>query len=130
MQMRARPLRAAGLRPANHGRRIERERRTLAAMIAIYCRDHHQTQRPQQTAADPSPECADCAELLRYANQRLDVCVFGESKMPCSDCTVHCYSSTRRARIVEVIDYAEPRLPLRHPWLGLMHLLDKVRMRF
>lgn len=127
MQMRARPLRAAGLRPANHGRRIERERRTITAMIGIYCRDHHD--RNHQDAGDAGL-CPDCAELLRYANQRLDVCVFGESKTPCNDCSVHCYSQTRRARIVEIMRYAGPRMPLRHPLLGLHHFLDKLRARF
>ncbi len=139
MQMRTRPPRAAGLRPANQGRRIERERRTIAAMIAIYCRDHHHhgadacAHAAVDTDADmgaADPQCADCAELLRYANQRLDVCVFGESKMPCNDCTVHCYSNSRRGRIVEVMRYAGPRMPLHHPFLGLMHFVDKLRARF
>ena len=152
MQMRTRPPRAAGLRPANHGRRIERERRTIAAMIGIYCRDHHgQATAPSPAGTGPTPDnalmgspdarhtvgdalhadhCPDCAELLRYANQRLDVCVFGESKMPCNDCSVHCYSASRRGRIVEVMRYAGPRMPWRHPLLGLMHLVDKLRARF
>jgi hypothetical protein len=121
MQMRTRPPRAAGLRPANQGRRIERERRTIAAMIAIYCRDHHGTERAR--------DCPDCTELLRYANQRLDVCVFGETKMPCNACTVHCYSDSRRGRIVEVMRYAGPRMPLRHPLLGIMHFVDKFRAK-
>jgi hypothetical protein len=121
MQMRARPLRAAGLRPANHGRRIERERRTITAMIGIYCRDHH--------GVGDAGLCPDCAELLRYAHQRLDVCVFGESKMPCNDCSVHCYSQARRGHIVEIMRYAGPRMPLRHPLLGLQHFWDKLRAR-
>jgi hypothetical protein len=121
MQMRTKPPRAAGLRPANQGRRIERERRTLAAMIGIYCRDHHH-------AAGAGP-CEACADLLRYANQRLDVCVFGESKTACDDCSTHCYSGSRRARIVEVMRYAGPRLSLRHPLLGVMHALDNLRAR-
>ena len=90
-------------------------------MIGIYCRDHHH--------ADDAAHCPDCADLLRYANQRLDVCVFGESKMACNDCTVHCYSNTRRTRIVEVMRYAGPRMPLRHPLLGLWHFVDKLRAR-
>jgi hypothetical protein len=122
MQMRTQPPRAAGLRPANHGRRISRERRTIAAMIDIYCRDLH--------GQDADHHCDDCSDLLRYANQRLDVCVFGESKLPCNDCTAHCYSKSRRARIVEVMRYAGPRMPWRHPWLGLFHFVDKLRGRF
>jgi hypothetical protein len=121
MQMRTQPPRAAGLRPANQGQRVGRERRTIAAMIDIYCHDHHGGRAEQP--------CDDCADLLRYANQRLDVCVFGELKPPCNDCTVHCYSKSRRARIVEVMRYAGPRMPWRHPWLGLLHFVDKLRAR-
>jgi hypothetical protein len=119
MQVRTQPPRTARLRPVNRGRRIQRERRTLAAMIRVYCRAHH----------GGGDDCKACAELLRYANQRLDVCVFGESKTPCDACAVHCYSKPRRERIVEIMRYAEPRLPLRHPWLGLMHFVDKLRAR-
>ncbi|MCG6943663.1 MAG: nitrous oxide-stimulated promoter family protein [Thiohalocapsa sp.] len=122
MQMRTQPPRAAGLRPANNGKRVRRERRTIAAMIGIFCHDHH--------GGHAEHHCDDCADLLRYANQRLDVCVFGESKLPCSECTVHCYSKSRRARIVEVMRYAGPRMPRRHPWLGLLHMIDKLRCRF
>jgi hypothetical protein len=121
MQMRATPPRAAGLRPANSGRRIERERRTIAAMVGIYCQDHH--------ATDGTSLCPDCAKLLSYANQRLDICVFGESKMACNDCTTHCYSETMRARMIEVMRYAGPRMPTRHPMLGLMHMLDRLRAK-
>jgi hypothetical protein len=122
MQMRTQQPRTAGLRPANSGRRIRRERRTIAAMIGIYCRDHH--------GGHPQDPCEDCTDLLRYANQRLDVCVFGESKMPCNECSVHCYSKTRRERIVEVMRYAGPRMPWVHPLLGLLHFVDRFRARF
>jgi len=108
------------LRPANNGRRIRREKRTIEAMLGVYCRDHH---------GGAAGLCDDCANLLRYARQRLDNCVFGESKTPCNHCTVHCYSKTLRPRIVEVMRYAGPRLMTRHPWLSLLHLLDKLRAR-
>jgi hypothetical protein len=122
MQMRARPPHTARLRPANKGRRIRRERRTIAAMIGIYCHDHH--------GKDQTDCCDECANLRRYADQRLDVCVFGESKMPCNDCAVHCYSQTMRGRVVEIMRYAGPRMPLHHPVLGLLHFVDKLRGRF
>lgn len=111
------------MRPANTGRRIERERRTIAAMIGIYCRDHHTEQ-----ATDDC--CEDCAKLLRYANQRLDVCVFGESKSACNDCSTHCYSPTMRGHITEIMRYAGPRMSRRHPLLGLLHFVDRLRARF
>lgn len=111
------------LRPANHGRRVRREKRTIEAMLAIYCRDHH-GERTTDAAL-----CNDCTRLLRYARQRLDNCVFGELKKPCNQCTVHCYSESMRPRVTEVMRYAGPRMTFRHPVLSLFHMLDKARSR-
>ncbi len=119
MQMGVQTPRAAGLRPANQGRRIRRERRTIAAMIDIFCQDHHRSHA--------EGHCDHCTELLRYANRRLDVCAFGELKPPCSECAVLCYGKSQSPRIVEVMRYAGPRMPWRHPWLGLLHFVDKLR---
>lgn len=120
MQMRTQPHSAQRLRPANRGRRVRREKRTIEVMLGIYCRDHGH-------AKAGTALCEDCARLLTYATQRLDNCVFGESKAPCNACTVHCYSKSMRPRIVEVMRYAGPRMTFRHPILALFHLLDKLR---
>jgi hypothetical protein len=109
------------LRPANHGRRVRREKRTITAMLGIYCRDHHGGQHRAL--------CGDCSTLLHYAHQRLDNCVFGELKQPCNQCTVHCYSKTLRPRIIEVMRYAGPRMTLRYPILSAFHVLDRLRAR-
>jgi predicted amidophosphoribosyltransferase len=100
------------------GPRLVRERQTLAAMMAIYCRDHH-GQRGQL--------CEDCIQLLDYAEQRLANCPFGEDKPACNHCQVHCYSATQRERVKAVMRYAGPRMLWRHPLLSLYHLLDKRR---
>lgn len=113
----------ARLRPANNGRRIQREKRTIAAMLDIYCRDHHADESAR------SQLCSDCERLLHYAHQRLDNCVFGELKQPCNQCTVHCYSKSLRPRIVEVMRYAGPRMTLRYPLLSILHLVDRLRAR-
>lgn len=104
--------------PKRPGRRIRREQQTIQAMLGIYCRDRHH---------GSGSLCADCAGLLDYARRRLDVCPFSEEKPACNHCQVHCYSRTRRERIREVMRYAGPRMPLRHPVLSLFHLLDKRR---
>ncbi len=111
------------MRPANNGRRILREKRTISAMLTLYCRDHH--------ARDGATDrlCDECERLLHYAHQRLDHCVFGELKQPCNQCTVHCYSKSLRPRILEIMRYAGPRMALRHPWLSALRLLDKLRAR-
>lgn len=100
------------------GRRIARERATITAMLRIWCRDQHGRR---------SGLCADCAGLLDYAHQRLDVCPFGEAKPACNHCQVHCYSALMRERVKAVMRYAGPRMLLRHPVLSLWHLIDKRR---
>ena len=96
MQMLTEQERVRRLRPANSGKRIRREKRTIEAMLDVDCRDHHH---------DAGGLCGDCANLLRYARQRLDNCVFGESKMPCNCCNVHCYSAKMRGHVVEVMRF-------------------------
>ncbi len=95
--------------------RIAREKKTVGAMIAIYCRDRHSTKRGP---------CADCAGLLDYARRRLDGCPFGEEKPTCGRCPVHCYRPAQRERIIAVMRHAGPRMITRHPILAIGHLRD------
>ncbi|MCU7924178.1 MAG: nitrous oxide-stimulated promoter family protein [Candidatus Thiodiazotropha sp. (ex Dulcina madagascariensis)] len=98
--------------------RIRREQQTIAAMMAIYCADHHQTR---------GVLCETCAHLLDYARRRLDSCPFQSEKPACNHCTVHCYSKEMRGRVQDVMRYAGPRMTFRHPVLSLYHLYDKFR---
>jgi hypothetical protein len=100
------------------GPRINREKKTISAMMRIYCRDHH-------LGADGL--CAECAALLDYAHRRLDTCPFHEEKPACNHCEVHCYSAVMRERVRGVMRYAGPRMLWPHPILSLYHLLDKRR---
>ncbi|TAN37984.1 MAG: nitrous oxide-stimulated promoter family protein [Verrucomicrobia bacterium] len=94
--------------------RLEREQRTVAAMIRLYCHAHHH-----------APElCAECSALLAYAQLRLLRCPFQENKPVCADCRVHCYQPRRRTEIQEIMRYAGPRMLWHHPLLALGHLLD------
>ena len=92
-----------------------RERRTVLAMIRLYCHDHHKT---------TGKLCPDCDSLWDYYQGRLDRCVFGEKKSTCAKCPVHCYAPDPRAQIKVVMRYAGPRMLLRHPILALGHILD------
>jgi len=93
--------------------RLARERKTIAAMIAIYCRDIH--------GSTPA-SCETCGGLGAYAQDRLIKCPFGLDKPPCLDCTVHCYHGEMRERVRVVMRHAGPRMLLRHPILTLLHL--------
>ena len=107
------PIRLGRDRPTTP--RLLRELETIEAMTRIYCADHHRTVTP----------CADCQALMTYASKRLAVCTFGEEKPVCAKCQVHCYGKAMREKVREVMRYAGPRMIWRHPWLALMHVVDK-----
>ena len=96
-------------------KRMARERKTIQAMVRIYCRGEHHTQ---------DGLCADCAELLTYAEHRLDKCPYQESKTTCANCPIHCYKPDKREQVREIMRYAGPRMLWRHPILALNHLID------
>jgi uncharacterized paraquat-inducible protein A len=98
--------------------RLNREWKTMAVMVKIHCRDHHDS-----TAAP----CPECQELLDYARLRLERCRFGAEKPTCARCPVHCYQRTRREQVKTVMRYAGPRMLWEHPIMSLRHWLDGFR---
>ena len=90
-----------------------RELKTIRVMVDMYCAKHH----------GGAPLCAECADLFDYAQRRLQRCVFGDAKPNCAKCVVHCYNQDMRERIRVVMRWAGPRMLLRHPVLGIKHLL-------
>jgi hypothetical protein len=93
--------------------RIRRERRTISAMIRIYCRDRHGSR---------GPLCAECHDLQQYAMHRLDCCPYGSEKPTCVNCPIHCYKPDMRERVRQVMRYSGPKMLRRHPILALLHL--------
>lgn len=98
---------------------IKREIKTLSAMIALYCRDHHRS--------GGKGLCPSCGELLAYAQARLEKCPYKEDKPACSACSTHCYKPKRREEIRQVMRYAGPRMMRSHPVLAVRHLVRKFR---
>ncbi len=118
-----------GLAPAQNGRmqddtvafrtdkrfaRRRRELKTLEAMMRMYCRRYHRAQ----------PLCAECSGLARYAQRRLERCLFGDAKPTCAKCLVHCYRVDMRDRVREIMRWAGPHMVWRHPVLAILHTLD------
>jgi len=95
-------------------KRRRRELKTIEAMMRMYCRHHHGSQ----------PLCAVCSALARYAQRRLERCVFGDAKPACANCQVHCYKPEMRERVRVMMRWAGPRMLWRHPLLALMHSVD------
>ena len=98
---------------------MERERRTVSLMVALYCGCQH---RPRVNGL-----CPACRELLDYALLRLDRCRYQGAKTTCARCPTHCYKPEMRERIREVMRYAGPRMLLRHPLAAVWHFLDRLR---
>ena len=98
--------------------RLSRERQTMAAMLRLFCRDHH-----RKGAA----LCPECQGLLDYATLRLERCRFQEQKPTCAKCPVHCYRPDAREQVRQMMRYAGPRMVWRHPTLALRHWGDASR---
>lgn len=96
-------------------KRLNREWKTMEAMIKIHCRDHH---------GASTLLCAECQGLLDYAGVRLERCRFGAEKPTCANCPVHCYQRTRREQVKVVMRYAGPRMVWENPLMSLRHWLD------
>lgn len=95
--------------------RLEREKLTVELMLRLYCKHHHPLKKEL---------CLECRDLLNYALKRLTHCKFGEGKPTCGKCTVHCYKPEMQQKIIEVMRYSGPRMPLNHPILAMRHLID------
>lgn len=91
---------------------IIKEKKTVAYMIALYCRKKH----GQHTEL-----CPECHALKEYAHLRLDKCQFGDNKPACKRCTVHCYKKDMRAQIRKVMRFSGPRMLVYYPLDFLKH---------
>jgi hypothetical protein len=98
--------------------RLDRERRTIAVMIGIYCHGRHRR---------AAGMCQDCEQLYAYAVERIDKCRFGENKPTCAKCAVHCYKPQMRQQVRDVMRYAGPRMLLSHPILTIRHYIDEIK---
>ncbi|MGO8750327.1 MAG: nitrous oxide-stimulated promoter family protein [Thermoguttaceae bacterium] len=102
----------------SESRRIDREQRTVRAMIEIFCRGRH---------ASVDGLCPECRKIDEYAVRRLSRCPFAANKPTCAQCPVHCYIPDLRRRIQAVMRYAGPRMLYRHPLLALRHRIDALQ---
>jgi len=100
----------------HHGKsRMSRERQTIEAMIALYCRSHHNSKERL---------CSECSALASYARDRLTACRYQQDKPTCGQCPIHCYKPAMRTQIKEVMRYAGPRMLWHHPVLAIRHMKD------
>jgi len=113
--------------------------RLLGDFTRIYCRGVHAGAPRTALASDgadlgiyghrPPVVCAECAQLLRYAEKRRAYCP-KDPKPFCSYCDTHCYTAEMRERMREVMRYAGPRSLLHgHAIDGVKHLIEGRRAR-
>jgi len=95
--------------------RMKREKKTIDAMVHIYCKNKHESK---------GALCPECTEFLEYAFMRLDKCPFQEKKTTCAHCPIHCYQPEKRQKAKTIMRYAGPRMLLHHPGLALHHVWD------
>lgn len=95
--------------------KIEREKRIVGEMILLYCR-----KKEGNTML-----CSECAQLLAYAERRLDRCKFGNDKPSCKKCPIHCYQPQMREKMRLVMRYSGPRMLLYNPLAAIRHLFGK-----
>ncbi len=88
-------------------------------MVEMHCADRHGVRR--------GATCEDCAGFLAYVQRRLEKCPYAADKPTCARCPIHCYKPAEREMARAIMRYAGPRMALRHPWLSLAHMLDKLR---
>ena len=92
-----------------------KELKTVRKMIEIYCKG--------QQRRKSGDLCESCAELMHYAEARVERCPHMEVKTFCAMCKTHCYAPTYRERIKEVMRYSGPRMLWRHPIMTIRHIL-------
>ncbi|OCG66852.1 nitrous oxide-stimulated promoter family protein [Gilliamella sp. Fer4-1] len=98
----------------NIGPKIIQEKKTVSAMLYLYCHKQHNSKNHQL--------CNECNDLLQYAMQRLTMCRFGENKTTCERCPKHCYRKDYKQKIKQVMRFSGPRMMIYHPIMALRHL--------
>ena len=111
---------------------LERDLKTLALFISIYCRHRHQTvpKAPAQMrihnvaaiAGRPVELCDDCTKLLIHAFVKRTNCPM-DPKPQCKHCPSHCYAPKYRAKIQEVMRFSGKKLLYGGRLDYLFHLL-------
>lgn len=115
----------------SHGHNIDREFRTLARFIQVYCDDHHaaeergpvaiKTQDLSTLKAGVPSLCSGCGKLLAHAFVKRSRCPMDPKPM-CKKCPRHCYAPAYRQQIRQVMAYSGRKLVLSGRVDYLLHL--------
>lgn len=95
--------------------RIDREKKVVEFMVRLYCRKKEGNHEL----------CSECNELMEYAQRRLHTCYYGEKKPACKYCPVHCYKSSMREKMCQVMRFSGPRMIFYSPKEFFRHIFKK-----
>ena len=96
---------------------LKNEKKTVKAMIRIYCSAHHKTENRL---------CFECQNVYEYAEFRINKCNFKFQNLVCSECRVHCFNPEMREKIKQIMRYAGPGMIWKHPFLAVRYLRNKI----
>nr|WP_297168810.1 nitrous oxide-stimulated promoter family protein [uncultured Dysgonomonas sp.] len=99
---------------------LESEKITVSKMIAIYCRNRHNSS---------TVLCEECRVIKDYAYQQLNRCRFGNDKPTCEKCPIHCYKITLRKKMQIIMRYSGPRMIIYHPISAIKHLIHNMKRK-
>lgn len=99
---------------------LKNEKRTVKAMIQIYCSAHHNYKNSL---------CPECLTVFEYAESRIDKCKFKSQNLVCSECKVHCFRPDKREKIKEIMKYSGPKMIWKHPVLAVRYLINKIKSK-
>lgn len=99
--------------------KVEKEKRTLEFMINLYCEKKHKL---------GIRKCKDCREIFQYASTQLDQCKFGEKKLSCKKCRVHCFSPEKREEIRKIMRFSGPRIIFYRPQYYIRYILSPKKL--
>ena len=111
---------------------LDKDLRTLALFISLYCRYRHQgdertevflkTHDVAAIAGRHIQLCAQCQKLLTHAFVKRSHCPLNP-KPACKHCPQHCYHPTYRAQIREVMKFSGRKMLFAGRLDYLFHLL-------
>ena len=112
-------------------RKMNRELRTLARFIQIYCNDLHAAQVREAVvmrthdvpgiAGRDMVLCSSCSKLLQHAFIKRAHCPM-DPKPTCKSCPQHCYAPSYRQQICAVMRYSGKKMLLHGRLDYLLHI--------
>lgn len=88
--------------------------RVIAKFVEVYCNGKHsEIDKALMTLPEDLGNrqfCKNCTEFMEYAIKRRLSCPLEAQKPTCKHCRIHCYNSTNREKVKEIMSYSGRKL--------------------